>query len=67
MPGWKNKPTWFLIAEDDRMINPKTQEFMARRMGATVRASRVDHSPMYTAPDVVIGVILEAAQASLCS
>jgi pimeloyl-ACP methyl ester carboxylesterase len=67
MPGWKTKPTWFLIAEEDRMISPKTQEFMARRMGATVRASRVDHSPMYTAPDLVIGVILEAAQESLYS
>jgi pimeloyl-ACP methyl ester carboxylesterase len=64
-PGWKTKPSWFLIAEEDRMINPKTQQFMAGRMHAKVRSSRVDHSPMYTAPDLVIDVILEAARLTL--
>jgi len=64
-PAWRSKPSWFLIAEEDRMINPKTQQFMARRMGAKVRSSRVDHSPMLTAPDLVIDVILEAARESL--
>jgi pimeloyl-ACP methyl ester carboxylesterase len=64
-PGWKSKPSWFLLAEEDRMINPKTQRFMAGRMGAKVRSSRVDHSPMYSAPDLVIDVILEAASVTL--
>ena len=64
-PGWKAKPSWFLLAEEDRMINPKTQRFMAGRMGAKVRSSRVDHSPMYSAPDLVIDVILEAASLTL--
>ncbi len=39
-PAWKLKPTWYLIAEEDRMINPKTQQFMAERMKATVRSFR---------------------------
>jgi len=65
-PGWRTKPSWFLLAEEDRMINPKTQQFMADRMRAKVRASRVDHSPMYTATDLVVDVILEAARESLC-
>ena len=60
-PTWKEKPSWFLLAEEDRMINPKTQRFMADRMRATVRSERVDHSPMYTAADLVIDLILEAA------
>lgn len=64
-PGWRTKPSWFLLAEEDRMINPKTQQFMAGRMHAKVRAGRVDHSPMYTATDLVVGVILEAARESL--
>ena len=64
-PLWKLKPTWYLIAEEDRMINPKTQHFMADRMGATVRSERVDHSPMYTEPALVTGVILEAARNTL--
>jgi len=64
-PGWKTKPSWFLVAEEDRMINPKTQQFMAQRMGAKIHSSRVDHSPMYTATDLVVNVILEAARESL--
>jgi len=67
VPAWKTKPSWFLVAEEDRMIVPETQRYMAERMGATIRTHCVDHSPMYTAPDVVIAVILEAAQATLTS
>ena len=64
-PGWKTKPSWFLLAEEDRMINPKTQEFMARRMGANIRRGHMDHSPMYTATEQVVEVILEAARMTL--
>ena len=64
-PAWKTKPSWFLVAEEDRMINPKTQRFMANRMGASLRSQRVDHTPMYTEPDLVIDVILEAARETL--
>ena len=64
-PAWKTKPSWFLIAEEDRMINPKTQHFMADRMRAKVHAHRVDHSPMYTEPNLVVNVILEAAHETL--
>ena len=60
-PAWKTKPTWYLVAEEDRMINPKTQHFMAERMGAKVRPHPVDHTPMYADPNVVIDVIVEAA------
>ena len=65
IPTWKSKPSWFLIAEEDRMINPKTQRFMAERMNATLRSFAVDHSPLLTAPDKVVDVILEAAKATL--
>jgi pimeloyl-ACP methyl ester carboxylesterase len=64
-PLWKSKPSWFLIAEEDRMINPKTQRFMAERMKATVRSFAVDHTPLLTAPDKVVDVILDAAKATL--
>jgi pimeloyl-ACP methyl ester carboxylesterase len=64
-PGWKAKPSWYLLAEEDRMINPKTQQFMAGRMRAKICSSRVDHSPMYTATDLVVDLILEAARESL--
>jgi pimeloyl-ACP methyl ester carboxylesterase len=66
-PAWKTKPSWFLIAEEDRMINPKTQHFMADRMRAKVHTYPVDHSPMYTKPDLVINIILEAARETLSS
>lgn len=66
-PAWKVKPSWFLLAEEDRMINPKTQRFMANRMGARVRRESVDHSPMLTAPALVIDLILEAARETLAA
>jgi pimeloyl-ACP methyl ester carboxylesterase len=64
-PLWKSKPSWYLVAEEDRMINPRTQHFMADRMGATVRPHPVDHTPMYSASALVVDVILEAAQKTL--
>jgi pimeloyl-ACP methyl ester carboxylesterase len=64
-PLWKAKPTWYLVAEEDRMINPKTQRFMAERMGAKIHSHRVDHTPMYSEPNVVVDVIMEAARQSL--
>jgi pimeloyl-ACP methyl ester carboxylesterase len=63
-PLWKDRPSWFLVAENDRMIAAKTQYFQARRMGATLRAQPVDHSPMLTSPESVIEVILEAVRAT---
>jgi pimeloyl-ACP methyl ester carboxylesterase len=64
-PTWRTKPSWFLVAEEDRMINPKTQRFMAARMGAKVHSHPVDHTPMYSEPQVVVNVILEAARETL--
>ena len=59
-PQWKDKPSWFLVAENDRMIPAKTHHFQAERMRATVRAHAVDHLPMLTASNVVVDVLLEA-------
>ncbi len=61
-PLWKDRPSWFLIAEQDRMIDPDTQHFMSGRMNAHVRSYPVDHTPMVTAPDAVTDVIVEALQ-----
>jgi pimeloyl-ACP methyl ester carboxylesterase len=63
-PAWKVKPSWYLVAEEDRMINPATQLFMAQRMGARIRSEKVDHTPLVTAPEPVLEVILEAAASS---
>jgi len=65
MPAWKTKPSWYLIAEEDRMIHPETQAFMAGRMRATTRSHAVDHTPMYTAPTLVVDLIMEAAEAAV--
>jgi pimeloyl-ACP methyl ester carboxylesterase len=61
VPGWKTKPSWFLIAEEDRMINPATQLFMANRMGARIRREKVDHTPLVAAQELVVDMNLEAA------
>ena len=62
-PLWTERPSWFLTAEQDRMISPDTQHFMAQRMKARVHSHQVDHTPIVTAPDVVTDVIVEAVQA----
>jgi pimeloyl-ACP methyl ester carboxylesterase len=64
VPAWKKTPSWYFVAEEDRMIIPETQRFMAGRMSASVRSHSVDHTPMYTAPDLVVDVILEAARST---
>jgi pimeloyl-ACP methyl ester carboxylesterase len=61
-PLWRDRPSWFLVAEQDRMIAQETQRFMAERMSARVRTHPVDHAPMVTAPAVVVDLILEAVR-----
>lgn len=63
-PLWRDRASWFLVAENDRMIPVKTQYFEASRMGATVRAQAVDHSPMLTSPQGVVEVIRDAVRAT---
>jgi pimeloyl-ACP methyl ester carboxylesterase len=63
--GWTSKPSWFLLAEEDRMISPKTQRFMAERAGAKIHAHPVDHTPLLTAPQLVVNIVLEAIHATL--
>ena len=59
-PLWKDRPSWFLVAEQDRMIVHETQRFMAERMKARVHSHAVDHTPLVTAPSVVVDIIREA-------
>jgi pimeloyl-ACP methyl ester carboxylesterase len=61
-PRWKEVPSWYLHADEDRMIDPATQTFTADRMGAAVRTHRVDHAPLITAPDTVVDIIGEAVE-----
>ncbi|WP_162068101.1 alpha/beta hydrolase [Burkholderia sp. THE68] len=64
-PTWKSTPSWYLVAEQDRMINPDTQRFMADRMNARIRVENVDHTPSITAPEVVLEVVWEAVKHGL--
>jgi pimeloyl-ACP methyl ester carboxylesterase len=59
-PRWKDVPSWFLLAEDDRMILAETQRFMAERMKATIKPHAVDHTPIVTSPAAVTDIIREA-------
>jgi pimeloyl-ACP methyl ester carboxylesterase len=62
-PLWKDRPAWFLVAEQDRMIVHETQCFMAGRMKAQVRSHPVDHMPIVTAPAAAVEIIREAVAA----
>jgi pimeloyl-ACP methyl ester carboxylesterase len=59
-PLWRDVPTWYLLAEQDRMIVPETQRFMAERMQARISAQPVDHTPSVTAPGVVVALLNDA-------
>jgi pimeloyl-ACP methyl ester carboxylesterase len=59
-PAWKEKPSCFLVAEQDRMIAPETQRFMAHRAGSRILAMELDHTPLASAPDRVVAIITEA-------
>jgi pimeloyl-ACP methyl ester carboxylesterase len=61
-PLWTDVPSWYLLAEEDHMIVPETQRFMAERMKAQVSAHPVDHTPSVTAPGLVVDLILSAAR-----
>jgi pimeloyl-ACP methyl ester carboxylesterase len=64
-PAWKTTPSWYLLAEEDRMIVPETQRFMADRMGAIIRSHAVDHTPMHKDPELVVNLILDVARETL--
>jgi pimeloyl-ACP methyl ester carboxylesterase len=59
-PRWKDVPNWYLLAEEDRMIVPETQRFMAERMKAKIETHKVDHMPIVTAPGTVAEIIRAA-------
>ncbi|HEV8002435.1 MAG TPA: alpha/beta hydrolase [Planctomycetaceae bacterium] len=59
-PLWKDLPTRYLVAEQDRLIVRENQRFMAERMGARLHAHPVDHTSLVTAPSVVVNIIREA-------
>src|SRR3954452_24281042 len=61
-PAWKTKPSWYLVATDDRMIPPPAQRFMSKRAGATVVEVPGSHAIYVSQPDAVAGLIAKAAQ-----
>jgi pimeloyl-ACP methyl ester carboxylesterase len=60
--AWKNKPSWYLIARQDRMIQPDLQRHFARTMGAKVTEADTSHVPHLSVPNRVAEIILEAVK-----
>ena len=63
-PAWKTKPSWYLVAKDDRMIPPAAQHLMAKRARATVVEVSGSHAVYVSRPDEVARLIARAAEAS---
>jgi pimeloyl-ACP methyl ester carboxylesterase len=61
-PAWKSKPSWYLVATDDRMIPPDAQRLMSRRAGSTVVEVPGSHSIYVSRPDAVAAIIDTAAR-----
>jgi pimeloyl-ACP methyl ester carboxylesterase len=61
-PLWRDRPSWFLVAEEDRMIPAETQHYMAERIKARVHALPADHVPMITKVSAVVELLMEAVR-----
>jgi len=61
--AWKTKPSWFIVAEKDRMIQPDLERAMAKKINARTTALPTSHVPMLSRPSDVATVILAAAAA----
>ena len=60
-PAWKTKPSWYLVATDDKMIPPAAQRFMSKRAGSTVVEVAGSHAIYVSQPNVVAALIEKAA------
>lgn len=61
--AWRSKPSWYIVANHDRTVNPDLERFAADRMGATTYDVDSSHVPMLSHPELVLDVIREAASA----
>ena len=63
--AWKSKPSWYLVSENDRIINPDLERFMAERIGAReVVSIPSDHASLVSHPAEVSKLITDAANAT---
>jgi pimeloyl-ACP methyl ester carboxylesterase len=62
-PAWRTKPSWYLIATEDRMIPPPAQRFMSERAGSTVLEAAGSHAIYVSQPNAVAAIIEKAAGA----
>ena len=63
--AWRSKPTWYLVATEDRMIPPPAQRFMSSRAGATVVEVAGSHAVFVSQPAVVASLIVQAAKEAI--
>ncbi len=61
-PAWKSKPSWYLVASDDKMIPPDAQRFMSKRAGSTVVEVKGSHAIYVSQPQAVASLIERAAK-----
>ena len=61
-PAWKTIPSWYLTCTEDQMIPLPAQEFLAKRMNATVRSVASSHCPFMSHPKEVADIIALAAE-----
>jgi len=60
-PAWKSKPSWYIIAANDRTISPELEAAQAKKIGATTTTVASSHVIMLAQPAKVAAVILDAA------
>jgi pimeloyl-ACP methyl ester carboxylesterase len=60
-PAWQSKPSWYLVATDDRMIPPAAQRAMAKRAGSSVVEVKGSHAVYVSQPEAVAALIKKAS------
>ena len=60
--AWRSKPSWYLVAADDKMVPPEAQRAMSRRAGAAVTEVRGSHAVYVSKPEAVVALIKKAAK-----
>jgi pimeloyl-ACP methyl ester carboxylesterase len=62
--AWRDKPSWYVVSEQDRMIDPNGERAMAKAIKAHTKEVDASHVSMLSRPDAITAVIMEAIQSA---
>jgi pimeloyl-ACP methyl ester carboxylesterase len=64
-PAWKTIPSWYLVSQEDKALNPDLERFYAKRIGASTIEIKSSHVAFVSHPEAVVRLIEQAATAAV--